>query len=608
VTQQRQLEKYELVHNPAAGGMAGVFQPQRLGKYELVRKLAAGGMAEVFLAKAAGPMGFEKTLVVKRILPELAAEPDFVQMFLSEAKLAARLTHPNIVQIFDFGESQGTYFLAMEYIDGPSLRTLVKRAAAQGQPLPPAVCARIISLACEGLAFAHDFTDPETGEAQGLIHRDVSPDNILLSRQGAVKVVDFGIAKATGQSHKTESGVVKGKLPYMPPEQLRAKPLDRRADVYALGVVLYELLTGQRPYASQSEAGLMQAILFEPHTPAAEIREDIPFPLRRILNKVLSKDRDQRYADCHAFQADLERFIVSVGTPVTMQQVAHLINRTTTDPGDNIPVAKGPLKTPPPEPPGLTRKRPSSPTTEGVTANHRGPQVSKQEEQRASVTPPPQRPTSEPKTAPGRPRRQSGPIAIPTSNHRGPQQALSLPGDDSSMSRPGMQKPERRRLMPWALTLLALLLITVGSGLVVPQNAETSTKLPPQVVQASPPQVVQASPPQVVQAAPPQVASPQLSVPGTGIGTPRERPVVDPTPAPPPAPKLRGKGTLELRVYPFATVFVNGLNKGQTPMKPLQLPAGLHLVKFVHPDRTIEREVDINAGQDILLRIDMLKE
>jgi len=355
----------------------------------------------------------------------------------------------------------------------------------------------------------------------------------------------------------------------------------------------------------------MQAILFEPHTPAAEIREDIPFPLRRILNKVLSKDRDQRYADCHAFQADLEKFIVSVGTPVTMQQVAHLINRATTDPGDNIPVVKGPLKTPPPEPPGLTRKRPSPPMNEGVTANHRGPHVSKQEEQRASVTPQPQRPTSEPKTAPGRPRRPPGPIAIPTSNHRGPQQqALSFPGDEPSMSRSGMQKSKSQRSMPWALTLLALLLIVVGIGVLVPQNVERPTRSPQQVVQESPQQVVQESPQQVVQESPQQVVqeSPQQVVLGTGSGTPHRRPVVDLTPTPPPAPNVRGKGTLELRVYPYATVFVDGLKQGDTPMKPLQLPAGLHLVKFVHPYRTIAREVDVEAGQDILLKIDMLKE
>jgi eukaryotic-like serine/threonine-protein kinase len=162
---------------------------QQLGKYQLIRKLATGGMAEVFLAKAAGPMGFEKMLVVKRILPHLSEDPTFVEMFLAEAKLAAQLNHPNIVQIFDFGETDGEYFLAMEYIDGPNLRVLVKRARAAKAPLPTPICARLIAAACEGLAFAHDFSDPTTGEPLGLIHRDISPDNILVSRQGAVKVV-----------------------------------------------------------------------------------------------------------------------------------------------------------------------------------------------------------------------------------------------------------------------------------------------------------------------------------------------------------------------------------------------------------------------------------
>ncbi|HEX5746136.1 MAG TPA: protein kinase [Archangium sp.] len=331
---------------------------QQVGKYQLVRKLATGGMAEVFLAKAAGPMGFEKTLVLKRILPHLAEETAFVEMFLSEAKLAAQLTHPNIVQIFDFGESEGTYFLAMEYIDGPSLRTLIKRASAQGMELPLAVCARLVANACEGLAFAHDFADPETGEAQGLIHRDISPDNILLSKQGAVKVVDFGIAKAAGQAHKTASGVIKGKLAYMPPEQVRAESLDRRVDVYALGVVLYELLTGHKPYEAESDVGLMRAILFQSLMPAVQFRPELPDSMRRIMGRALAKDREQRYPDCHALQSDLEEFILSVGRPVTTQQVAQLIAQvaastemSTSQPG--VPRAEAthsvtPVHTPPP--------------------------------------------------------------------------------------------------------------------------------------------------------------------------------------------------------------------------------------------------------------------
>jgi serine/threonine-protein kinase len=298
-----------------------------LGKYELVSRLALGGMAEVFLAKAAGPMGFEKTLVVKRILSHLAEDPTFVQMFLSEARLAAQLNHPNIVQIFDFGEADGEYFLAMEYIDGPNLRALVKKARAVGQPLPPALCARIIACACEGLSFAHDFQDPTTGEPLGLIHRDISSDNILVSRQGAVKVVDFGIAKAAGQSHHTQAGVIKGKVSYLSPEQIRGRPLDRRVDVYALGVVLYELLTGRKPFDAKTDASLMQAILSEPVTPAVKHRPELPVPLQRILERALAKDRERRYPNCRAFQLELEEFILSTGKPVGSYELSQFITQ-----------------------------------------------------------------------------------------------------------------------------------------------------------------------------------------------------------------------------------------------------------------------------------------
>ncbi|AKQ67578.1 Serine/threonine-protein kinase pkn6 [Myxococcus hansupus] len=295
----------------------------RIGKYQLVRKLASGGMAEVFLAKAAGPRGFEKTLVLKRILPHLAEDPAFVEMFLGEARLAAQLEHPNIVQIFDFGEAEGSFFLAMELIDGPNLRKLVKRAAEEA--LPPAFCAKVIAFAAEGLAYAHEFRDVETGEPLGLIHRDVSPDNILVSRQGAVKVVDFGIAKVAGQGHRTLTGVVKGKVAYMPPEQLQAKGMDRRVDVYALGVVLYELLTGKRPFDATTDVSVMQAILFESFIPVAQRRPDVPVALQQVLDKALAKDRERRYPDCRALQDDLERFVLSTGEPVGAYQISQRI-------------------------------------------------------------------------------------------------------------------------------------------------------------------------------------------------------------------------------------------------------------------------------------------
>jgi serine/threonine-protein kinase len=309
------------------------------GKYQLVRKLATGGMAEVYLAKAAGPMGFEKTLVLKRILPHLAEDPAFVEMFLGEARLAAQLEHPNVVQIFDFGEAEGSFFLAMELIDGPNLRKLVKRA--QEVPLPPALCAKLVAFAAEGLAYAHEFRDPATGEPLGLIHRDVSPDNILVSRQGAVKVVDFGIAKVAGQGHRTQTGVVKGKVAYMPPEQLQTKPLDRRVDVYALGVVLYELLTGKRPFDATTDVSVMQAILFEAFIPASQRRPDLPAALVQVLERALAKDRDKRYPDCRALQADLERFVMSTGESVGAYQIAQFMAQLMAD-GSSVPVGVTP--------------------------------------------------------------------------------------------------------------------------------------------------------------------------------------------------------------------------------------------------------------------------
>jgi serine/threonine-protein kinase len=302
-----------------------------ISKYQLLRKLATGGLAEVFLAKAAGAMGFEKTLVLKRILPHLAEDPRFVQMFLSEAKLAAQLNHPYLVQIFDFGQVEGTYYLAMEYIDGPNLRVLARRARRLGRVLSPALCARIIANACEGLAFAHDSTDPATGEPLGLIHRDISPENLLVSRQGAVKVVDFGIAKAASRRGQTQAGQLKGKLSYMSPEQVRGQPLDRRVDVYALGIVLYELLTGRKPFEAITLDTLADAILSDPWTPAVQHRPDLPEALQRILDRAIARDREQRYPDCQAFQQDLEEFILSTGKPMGAYQLSQFVTEVMAD-------------------------------------------------------------------------------------------------------------------------------------------------------------------------------------------------------------------------------------------------------------------------------------
>jgi len=297
----------------------------KLGKYELVRPIATGGMAEVFLAKTEGPMGFAKSVVVKRIRPHLLEDPTFVEMFLGEAKLAAQLNHPNIVQIFDFGEAEGAYYIAMEYVDGPNLRTLAARAAAAKQPLPLATVAKIVSYACEGLAYAHDFVNPETGEPLNIVHRDISPDNIVLAQSGGVKVVDFGIAKAAQQLHQTRTGLRKGKLAYMSPEYLRGKQPDRRADVFALGVVLYELIASKKPYDAESEVTLMHAMIYEDMVPIRARRPDLPDAMEAIVEKALQREPDERYPSCRELQADLERFVIAQGEPLGASHVSKLI-------------------------------------------------------------------------------------------------------------------------------------------------------------------------------------------------------------------------------------------------------------------------------------------
>jgi eukaryotic-like serine/threonine-protein kinase len=281
---------------------------QTLGKYTLVRKLAAGGMAEVFLAERAGPGASPRVQVVKRILPSLCEHEEFVAMFLNEARLVAPLIHPNIIQIHELGKEGEHYFIAMELVDGANLRSLIRSATSARTFLPFGAVVRIIALACEGLAHAHEFVDDQ-GQALHLVHRDMSPDNLLLSREGAVKVADFGIAKAANLPNLTKTGVMKGKISYMAPEQLRDVALDRRADVFALGVVLYEALCGEKPFTRSNEVATMQAILNEEPRPIAQVRADLPPAVQKVLDRALAKNRDQRYPDCRAFQADLEKLV-----------------------------------------------------------------------------------------------------------------------------------------------------------------------------------------------------------------------------------------------------------------------------------------------------------
>jgi len=278
-----------------------------LGRYELLMPIAAGGMAMVWAARLKGTRGFQKIVAVKTMLPKLSEDEQFEKMFLDEASLASKVRHPNAVEILDLGEQDGVLFLAMEWIDGVPLNQLMKAAKQKGG-VPTTVAARIVMQASAGLHAAHELTDGK-GKLIGLVHRDISPQNILVTFGGVAKVVDFGVAKATALGDgATQAGQLKGKVSYMAPEQVRGEGIDRRADVFAMGIVLYALTTGKHPFRKESEGATLFAITApEPVIPPRKFLPDYPQALQDVLLKALEKDRDQRYASASELLKALDK-------------------------------------------------------------------------------------------------------------------------------------------------------------------------------------------------------------------------------------------------------------------------------------------------------------
>jgi serine/threonine protein kinase len=282
---------------------------KRLGRFQIIGRLATGGMAEVYLALSGELPGYRTLLVVKRILPHLASNRQFIGMFLDEARLAALLDHPNVVRIIEVGHDGEEYFLAMELVQGKPLSAVLRKAAREKRPPSPALSAYIIAQAASGLGYAHALTDGE-GRPLGVVHRDVSPQNVLLSFEGAVKLIDFGVARAFGRVAHTSPGGLKGKIEYMSPEQASAEEVDHRADVFALGVVLWEVLTGRRLFRRETELATMRAILDDPIPRPSEIA-DVPAELDAVVMRALRKRRDARFASAHEMAQALERFAFS---------------------------------------------------------------------------------------------------------------------------------------------------------------------------------------------------------------------------------------------------------------------------------------------------------
>ncbi|MDP3499404.1 MAG: serine/threonine-protein kinase [Myxococcales bacterium] len=515
---------------------------QTLGKYTLVRKLATGGMAEVFLARSDGPMGFQKKLVVKRILPHFGEDQNFINMFLSEARLAAELNHPNVVQIFDFGETDGQYYIAMEFIDGPNLRALNKAARETVGPISLPLCARIIALAAEGLGYAHDLKNQQ-GQVMNLVHRDISPDNVLVSRNGGVKVVDFGIAKASTQPHLTKSGVIKGKLAYMPPEQLAREQLDRRADIFALGVVLYELVCGAMPFDSTSEVSIIQAIMGnEPLIRASNKRHDLPPALDAIISKCIEKTVANRYSNCRELQHDLERFIASTGEVVSVADVGKLVEHLF--PEDHEATLQNVL------PPA------------GIPSDKTFPSMGSQE-------------------------RSSPPV---------PTYAQGDSGTSSTQLR-SVAEPKKSKAPLFAGVGLAVIAIGVGAFLALkPPPTLPVEPVTPVVV----PEFKPLLPVAVVDAGAPELDAGAAVIAAVEVDAgaePDHLAVVDAgAKVVPPALRM---GRIDFRIRPVGRVFLDGKLLGETPLgKEIPATVGVHTVKVIEPgsNKVIERTITVKPG------------
>jgi serine/threonine-protein kinase len=298
-----------------------------LGRYELLMPVAAGGMAMVWAARLKGTRGFQKIVAVKTMLPKLSEEIQFEQMFLDEASLASQIRHPHVVEILDLGEQDGVLFLVMEWIDGMPLNQLMKAAKlAGGMPLP--VATRIVMQACAGLHAAHELRDPQ-GALVGLVHRDVSPQNILVTYDGVTKVVDFGVAKATAAGGgSTNAGQIKGKVGYMAPEQIEGEDMDRRADIFAMGIVLYALTTGKHPFRRESDAATMYNICSpQPVLPPRKFLPEYPQALERVILKSLAKSANDRYETANDMLRDLDQALPADQRVITDDEVALFVRK-----------------------------------------------------------------------------------------------------------------------------------------------------------------------------------------------------------------------------------------------------------------------------------------
>ncbi len=298
--------------------------PDSHQRYRVIDKIDAGGMAEVYRAEREGLEGFAKQVAIKRVLPHLSENERFIRMFLDEARLSGRLTHSNCVQVFDIGYGDNAYFIVMEFVDGTSLKAVVDHYRRLGQSIPAPIAVHIVLEVAKGLAYAHELRDND-GRELHIVHRDVSPPNVLLSRYGEVKIVDFGLARANSQLEKSEPGIIKGKFGYLSPEAALGQEIDARTDVFALGIMLWELLAGRRLFLGETDLQTVRAVQAAVVPDITAINPSVPAELGRVIARTLAKDPNDRIPSAYDFGQQLARVLFEMGVTVTDFDVASLV-------------------------------------------------------------------------------------------------------------------------------------------------------------------------------------------------------------------------------------------------------------------------------------------
>jgi serine/threonine-protein kinase len=591
--------------------------PGAFGKYFLCDKIAAGGMAEIYLAKLIGPGGFEKQLVIKQINPELSKERQFVELFVAEAKTLVALSHGNIVPVYELGVVDDTYFIAMEYVDGPTLGELLAALERCGERLEPAAAAHVASELCKGLDYAHR-------KGEGVVHRDLSPRNVLLSREGEVKLVDFGLALAPApdRSRRGQPGAAPpaGSFPYMSPEQVRRDALDQRSDLFSLGVLLWEMLTGEHLFARDDADATLEAVLHAPIPPPSQVHAGVPEELDRICLRALARDWAERYASAGEILAALSRFAYSIEPPVTQSTMAALIARVS-------PALAA----------GRALDRFEAPTAAGhvssvataVAATDPGGASAELARTRPIPTHPPRKRSATMRTfATSEQFDQVLANATPLmpfpalSDEEARVVAGMAPRLASSRAAAGGPRPAWRWAAAAALVLgvAAMSLILARDGGEAPAARGEPAEAPPVAVQ---PEVMHpaavtpgAAAPQPA-ATPGAAASPDPSV--TPIATPAP-PATPPTGAPPASSEAsrprdrslappanaagapgkerrpRGQGTLQVGADPWADVYIDGVLLGQAP-GTWPVPAGPHTVELRHREKRRSFRVAVEPGE-----------